>query len=76
MVWYGGQGRRRRFLSQSHAEVGDQIVEIEGHPVAGQKGKELEPLLEKAVGETLPLRLKRLKGQVYAAELIAAPEPK
>jgi C-terminal processing protease CtpA/Prc len=56
--------------------VGDQIVEVEGHAVAGSKAKELEPLMQKAVGETLHLRLRRQNGQVYPAALIAVPKPR
>ena len=56
--------------------IGDEIVEVEGRTVAGSKAKELKPLMQKSVGETLHLRLKRKSGQLYSAALVAAPRPK
>ncbi len=55
--------------------VGDQIMEVEGRTVAGRKAKELEPFLQKAVGETLHLRLQRKDGTLYGADLVAAAPP-
>ena len=62
--------------AQQNLAVGDQIIEIDGHVVAGKKAKELEPLMEKAVGETLRLRVKRPDGKLFSAVLIAARAPK
>lgn len=56
--------------------VGDEIVEVEGRAVAGSKAKEIQPLMQKSVGGTLHLRLKRKSGQLYSAALVAAPQPK
>jgi C-terminal processing protease CtpA/Prc len=55
---------------------GDQLIEIEGLTVAGGKAKELQAAMQKSVGETLHLRLKRLNGEVYSAALVAANKPK
>jgi C-terminal processing protease CtpA/Prc len=62
--------------AQEYLAAGDQIIEIEGRVVAGKKAKELEPLMEKAVGEALHLRIKRADGKLFSAVLIAAPQPK
>ena len=62
--------------AQQHLAAGDQISEIEGRTVAGKKAKELEPLMEKAVGETLRLRIKRPDGKFFSAALIATRVPK
>ena len=55
--------------------VKDQILEADGHRVAGAKGRDLEPLLKKAVGQSLRLVLKRPNGEEYAAVLVAAARP-
>ncbi len=55
--------------------AGDQIVELEGLLIAGRKGRELEPLMKKAVGESLRLRLKRPNGDLYNATLVAVRRP-
>jgi C-terminal processing protease CtpA/Prc len=56
--------------------VDDQIVEVEGHGVAGSRAKEIEPLMRKAVDAPLHLRLKRANGQFYDVVLVAAAQPK
>ena len=39
--------------AQRNLAVGDEIIAIEDRVVAGKKAKELEPLMQKAVGEAL-----------------------
>jgi len=56
--------------------TGDEIVEVEGMAVAGCKARELQPLMEKKVGETLHLRVKHANGETYSADLVAATRPK
>jgi C-terminal processing protease CtpA/Prc len=56
--------------------AGDQIVEAEGRTVAGTKGRELEPMMSKKVGQALHLLLKRPKGESYKATLIAVARPR
>ena len=51
--------------------AGDQLVEVEGRAVAGEKAKELEPLLKKDAGQTLTLRLKRQSGEFYSVTMVA-----
>jgi S1-C subfamily serine protease len=50
---------------------GDQVIEVEGLPIAGHKAKEVQAVMHKAVGETLHLKLKRSNGEIYAAALVA-----
>jgi C-terminal processing protease CtpA/Prc len=54
---------------------GDQIVEVEGRTVAGTKAKELQPLMQKKVGQALHLVLKRPNGGTFKATLIAIAKP-
>ena len=51
----------------------DRIVEADGHAVVGAKGKDLEPLLKKAPGQSLRLKLRRPTGEEYAVTLVAVP---
>ncbi len=61
--------------SQQKVAVGDEIVEAEGMPVAGNKARKLTPFLTKAPGEVLHLRLKRNDGEAYSATLTAMKRP-
>ena len=56
--------------------AGDQIVEAEGRTIAGSKGRELEPMMSKKVGQALHLLLKRPKGESYRVTLIAVARPR
>src|SRR3954447_11251013 len=56
--------------------VGDEIVQVENTDVPGHKARELKPMMQKQVGETLHLRLKRASGETYAVGLVAAKSPK
>ena len=62
--------------AQQNLAAGDEIIAIEDRVVAGKKAKELEPLMQKEVGEALHLRIKRPDGKLFPAVLIAAREPK
>ena len=53
----------------------DRIVEVEGHPVVGAKGRDLQPLLKKAPGQSLKLKLKRPTGEEYVVTLVAVSLP-
>ncbi len=57
--------------SEQALVAGDEIVEAEGKSVAGNKARELKPLLTITPGEVLHLRLKRKDGQGYSATLTA-----
>lgn len=58
-----------------HLAIGDEIVEAEGHPVPGNKARPLRPLLQKAPGESIHLRLKRENGETYSVTLTALKRP-
>jgi C-terminal processing protease CtpA/Prc len=56
--------------------AGDQVAEVEGVVVVGSKADDVQPLMQKAVGQPLHLRLRRPTGELYSATLIAAEKPK
>jgi len=61
--------------SEQHMAVGDEIIQIEGTAVPGRKASELKPLMQKQVGETIHLRLKRPAGEFYSVTLMAVKKP-
>jgi len=61
--------------AEQHIAVGDQIIQVENTEVSGRKASELKPLMQKHVGETIHLRLKRPTGETYAVTLTAAKPP-
>jgi C-terminal processing protease CtpA/Prc len=56
--------------------AGDEIIEAEGLLVADCKAQDLQVRMNKHVGETLHLKLKRAGGETYSANLVAAAKPK
>jgi C-terminal processing protease CtpA/Prc len=61
--------------AKSGLTTGDQIVEVEGVAIAGRHAKEIQPLMQKAAGETLHLRMKHLDGKIYSTSLVAQTKP-
>jgi C-terminal processing protease CtpA/Prc len=61
--------------AQAGVRAGDQIVEVEGHRVPGSKVKEVAPLMEKQVGQSLTLKLRRPSGEEYSARMVAVARP-
>ena len=57
--------------SEQSIAVGDEIIQVEEITVPGRRAWELKPLIQKQVGETVHLRLKRPGGQIYSVTLIA-----
>lgn len=55
--------------------VGDMIVEIEGIAVAGTKAATLKAAIQKPVGETLRLKIKRGSDATLDVAVIAGPQP-
>jgi len=55
--------------------VGDMIVEIEGIAVAGAKADALKAAVQKSVGESLRLKIKRGTDASQDVSLIAGPQP-
>ena len=61
--------------AQAGLSVGDMIVEIEGIPVDGAKADTLKAAMQKSVGETLRLKIKRGAEASQDVSLIAGPKP-
>ena len=61
--------------AEKNIAVGDQIVQVEDTDVPGHKATELKPLMQKQVGESLHLRLKRPNGETYSVTLVAIKRP-
>jgi C-terminal processing protease CtpA/Prc len=60
--------------AKAHLAAGDEVLEMDGHVVAGSKGNDLKPLLHKSVGDKLRLKLKRKTGEIYSVILVAVPK--
>lgn len=50
---------------------GDSVLEVEGQPILGKAAADIAPLMKKAPGETLLMKLKRTSGDVYTVRLTA-----
>jgi C-terminal processing protease CtpA/Prc len=55
--------------------AGDQILQVESVVIAGRRAKEIQPLMQKAVGETIHLQMRHPDGNVYSASLVAQAKP-
>jgi C-terminal processing protease CtpA/Prc len=53
----------------------DEIIEVEGHAVVGAKAKDVAPLLKKAPGQSIRLKLRHPSGEVYEVTLVAVAQP-
>jgi S1-C subfamily serine protease len=62
--------------AQKGLAVGDRVMEIDGVVIAGRKVKELQPLTQKSVGQSMHLRLKKPSGQSYTVVLVGVARPK
>jgi C-terminal processing protease CtpA/Prc len=62
--------------SEQSIAVGDQIIQVEETTVPGRRAWELKPLIQKQVGETVRLRLKRPAGDTYSVTLTAVKAPR
>lgn len=58
--------------ARAGVEVADQIIEVEGHAVAGSKARALQPYLEREAGQTVKLKIRHRNGEVVALNLVAA----
>lgn len=56
--------------------VGDEVLQLEGTDVPGAKALKLRSMMQKEVGQTLHLKLKRPNGETYSVALVAAKSPK
>lgn len=48
---------------------GDEIVQIEGQPVAGRRARDLQSLMKFDAGETRTLRVKHADGKLFEAKI-------
>lgn len=55
--------------------AGDRVVAIDGQPVVGRRARELQPHVDKAVGEAVVLRLQRPGGEESEIRLVAVAWP-
>jgi S1-C subfamily serine protease len=62
--------------AQKGLAVGDWVMEIDGVVIAGRKVKELQPLTQKSVGQSMRLRLKKPSGKSYTVVLVGVARPK
>jgi C-terminal processing protease CtpA/Prc len=53
---------------------GDVLLEIEGHPVAGTKADVLKPYMQREVGQSTRLLVKKTTGEVVSLVLVASPK--
>lgn len=53
---------------------GDFLIEIEGHPVPGTKADVLKPYMQREVGQSTRLLVKKTSGEVVSLVLVAAPK--
>ena len=52
-------------------QQGDAVLEVAGKAVAGAKGKEIQALMEKEIGESVRMKLKHANGEVYEITMVA-----
>ena len=50
------------------------LLEIEGHQVAGTKANVLKPYMQREVGQSTRLVVKKTTGEVVSLVLVAAPK--
>lgn len=58
--------------ASSPIAAGDQVLEVEGMPIAGKQARAVNALMSKSAGEVLHLRLRHASGEVYVVVLTAA----
>lgn len=60
---------------QAGIAAGDLIVEVEGKPVVGAKANELQPYLQREVGQKVRLLVKKPSGELRPVSVVAGPKP-
>ena len=68
-----------RVLAGSSADkagitAGDTIVEIEGKSVVGAKANDLQPYMQREIGQTVKLLVKKPTGEVKPISVVAGPK--
>ena len=61
--------------ARSGIETGDLLVEIEGHTVDGAKANELKPYMDREIGQTVHLVVKKASGELKGLSIVAGPKP-
>lgn len=61
--------------AQAGIAAGDEIVEVEGRTVVGAKAKDLQPYIERQVGETVRLTVRKPGGEVQSLSIKTVPKP-
>jgi C-terminal processing protease CtpA/Prc len=61
--------------AEQHLAVGDEIIQVEETTVPGCRAWGLKSLMQKQVGESVHLRLKRPGGEIYSVTLTAVKNP-
>ena len=60
---------------QAGVTVGDQIVEIEGRQISGAKAKDLQPHMQKDVGQRVNMVVRKASGETKPVSIVAGPKP-
>ncbi len=60
---------------QAGMSVGDFIVEVEGKQVAGAKANDLQPYMQREVGQAVKFLVKKPSGEVKPISVVAGPKP-
>ena len=53
--------------------VGDQIIEVAGLAVFSRRASEIIPLMQKDVGQSIEVKIRREDGTVFKVTMVAAP---
>ena len=51
--------------------VGDEVIEVAGKLVAGAKGKDIQALIEKDIGQSVQVKVRHANGDVASVTLVA-----
>lgn len=51
--------------------AGDEVLEVAGKLVAGAKGKEMQALIEKDIGESVQLKVRHASGETALVSMVA-----
>ena len=52
--------------------VGDEVIEVAGKVVSGAKGKDIQALIEKDVGESVQMKVRHANGGITSLTLVAS----
>ena len=52
-------------------QTGDEVIEVAGKAVVGAKGKDMQALVEKDIGESVKMKLKHAGGEIVELTMVA-----